>query len=55
MTPADYEFLRTFLKDRSGLVLSNDKQYLIESRLMPGVEQRSGCQVEDAFGARGWR
>lgn len=35
MTPADYEFLRQFLKERSGLVLSNDKQYLIDSRLMP--------------------
>ncbi|MEM6711986.1 MAG: protein-glutamate O-methyltransferase CheR [Pseudomonadota bacterium] len=35
MTPQDYDFLRGFLKERSGLVLSNDKQYLIESRLMP--------------------
>lgn len=35
MTPLDYDFLRTFLKGRSGLVLSNDKQYLIESRLGP--------------------
>ena len=35
MTPNDYEFLKQFLKNRSGLVLSNDKQYLIESRLLP--------------------
>jgi len=35
MTPAEYDFLRVFLKQRSGLVLSNEKQYLIESRLMP--------------------
>jgi chemotaxis protein methyltransferase CheR len=35
VTPHDYDFLRKFLKDRSGLVLSNDKQYLVESRLMP--------------------
>jgi chemotaxis protein methyltransferase CheR len=35
VTPQDYEFLRRFLKDRSGLVLSNDKQYLVESRLVP--------------------
>jgi chemotaxis protein methyltransferase CheR len=35
VTPADYEFLRSFLKSRSGLMLSNDKQYLIESRLSP--------------------
>ncbi|MBV6658760.1 MAG: protein-glutamate O-methyltransferase CheR [Devosiaceae bacterium] len=39
MTPADYEFLRTFLKERSGLVLSNDKQYLIESRLLPVAKE----------------
>jgi chemotaxis protein methyltransferase CheR len=39
MTPADYDFLRSFLKERSGLVLSNDKQYLIESRLMPVARQ----------------
>jgi len=35
VTPFDYEFLRKFLKDRSGLDLSADKQYLVESRLMP--------------------
>jgi chemotaxis protein methyltransferase CheR len=31
----DYEFLRKFLKERSGLDLSSDKQYLVESRLLP--------------------
>ena len=35
MTPTDYEFLRRFLKERSGLDLSADKQYLVESRLLP--------------------
>ena len=35
MTPSDYEFLRKLLKDRSGLDLSPDKQYLVESRLVP--------------------
>ena len=35
MTPLDYEFLRKFLKERSGLDLSADKQYLVESRLVP--------------------
>lgn len=35
MTPVDYEYLRKFLKDRSGLDLSADKQYLVESRLIP--------------------
>ncbi|MBR0775231.1 protein-glutamate O-methyltransferase CheR [Bradyrhizobium diazoefficiens] len=35
MTPADYDYLRKFLKERSGLDLSPDKQYLVESRLLP--------------------
>lgn len=35
MTPLDFEYLRKLLKERSGLVLSADKQYLVESRLIP--------------------
>jgi len=35
VTPLDYDYLRKLLKDRSGLLLSADKQYLIESRLLP--------------------
>ena len=35
MTPPDYEYLRKLLRDQSGLDLSTDKQYLIESRLLP--------------------
>ena len=35
MTPLDYDYLRKLLKDRSGLVLSSEKQYLVESRLTP--------------------
>jgi len=35
VTPMDYEFLRKLLKERSGLDLSSDKQYLVESRLTP--------------------
>ena len=35
MTPPDYEYLRKLLKERSGLDLSSDKQYLVESRLVP--------------------
>ena len=41
MTPLDYDFLRKCLKERSGLVLSADKQYLVESRLLP-VARRAG-------------
>lgn len=41
MTPLDYDYLRKLLKDRSGLLLSADKQYLIESRLLP-LARRTG-------------
>jgi chemotaxis protein methyltransferase CheR len=41
VTPFDYEFLRKSLKERSGLDLSSDKQYLVESRLMP-LARRAG-------------
>ena len=41
MTPPDYEYLRKVLKDLSGLDLSADKQYLIESRLLP-LARKSG-------------
>ena len=34
MTPDDYDYLRRLLKERSGLVLAADKQYLVESRLL---------------------
>ena len=35
MTPLEYEYLRKLLRERSGLDLSADKQYLVESRLIP--------------------
>ena len=41
MTPLDYEYLRKLLQDRSGLLLSSDKQYLVESRLLP-LARRAG-------------
>ena len=41
MTPLDYEYLRRLLKERSGLDLSSDKQYLVESRLLP-LARRAG-------------
>ncbi len=41
MTPQDYDFLRKCLRQRSGLVLSADKQYLVESRLLP-VARKAG-------------
>lgn len=47
MTPSEYEYIRGFLKERSGLVLSEDKQYLVESRLMP-IARKTGI---DTIGA----
>jgi chemotaxis protein methyltransferase CheR len=41
MTPNEYDYLRGFLKQRSGLVLTAEKQYLIESRLLP-VARKAG-------------
>ena len=41
MTPLDYDYLRKLVKERSGLVLSADKQYLVESRLLP-VARKAG-------------
>ncbi len=35
MTPSDYDYLRKLLKERSGLDLSAEKQYLVEGRLLP--------------------
>ena len=35
MNTADFEFLASILKQRSGLVLAPEKAYLLESRLMP--------------------
>src|SRR5947209_12890473 len=41
VTPLDYDYFRKLLKERSGLVLSADKQYLVESRLLP-LARRAG-------------
>ncbi len=39
MNTLEYDYLRKLLKERSGLVLSSDKQYLLESRLLPIVRR----------------
>jgi chemotaxis protein methyltransferase CheR len=39
-TPRDFELLSGLLKQRSGLVLSPDKMYLLESRLTPVARKR---------------
>ena len=47
MTPMDYDYLRKFLKERSGLDLSPDKQYLVESRLLPLARKESLSGIPD--------
>ena len=47
MTPQDYDFLRKFLKERSGLELSTDKQYLVESRLTPLARKAALAGISD--------
>ena len=47
MTPSDYEYLRKLLKERSGLDLSADKQYLVESRLVPLARKAGLAGIPD--------
>lgn len=53
MTPSDFNSLREMLKTTSGLVLNDDKQYLIESRLGP-VAKKLKFDSVDALVAK-WR
>lgn len=49
MTPQDFEFISTLLKGRSGLVLTQDKSYLLESRLMPVARKHGLKDLTDLF------
>lgn len=51
MTPQDFDFLRMMLKERSGLMLSDDKLYLIESRLDPVAKNNSFETLDDLISA----
>jgi chemotaxis protein methyltransferase CheR len=44
MTPEDFDYLRKLLRERSGLVLAPEKQYLAESRLLP-LARRNGMST----------
>src|SRR3954470_18873188 len=50
VTPLDYEFLRKLLKERSGLILSADKQYLVESRLTPLARKAGVASLGELVG-----
>lgn len=47
MKPVDFEFLSQLVNKRSGLVLTKDKAYLLESRLMPVARKRGMKGLED--------
>lgn len=50
MTPFDYDYLRKLLKERSGLVLSGDKEYLVESRLLPIARKMGLAHLNELVG-----
>jgi len=50
MSPEDFDWLRKLLKDRSGLVLAAEKQYLAESRLLPLARQNGMTTLAELIG-----
>jgi chemotaxis protein methyltransferase CheR len=51
VNPAEFDYLCALLKDRSGLVLTKDKAYLLENRLMPVARKRSIAGLEGLVNA----
>nr|MCU0882034.1 chemotaxis protein CheR [Hyphomonadaceae bacterium] len=51
MKPADFDFISKLVKERSGLVLTPEKAYLIESRLAPIARAEGMAGVEDVVQA----
>lgn len=47
MTEGDFEFLRGFLKQRSGLAMTAEKRYLVESRLGPVCRRLNLGELRD--------
>lgn len=35
----DFEYIRRLVRDRTALILAEDKQYLVESRLAPVLQE----------------
>jgi chemotaxis protein methyltransferase CheR len=50
MSPDDFDYLRKMLKERSGLVLSGEKQYLAESRLLPLARKHGMTTLAELIG-----
>ena len=51
MTGDEFDFLAKLLKERSGLVLTRDKAYLLESRLLPVARKRDLKSVDELVAA----
>lgn len=51
MTDVEFDFLRTYLKARSGLALSGEKRYLVESRLGPVCRRFNLATLHDLVNA----
>lgn len=51
MKPEDFDFVSRLIKSKSGLVLSEDKTYLLESRLMPIARKRGLKDLTELIGA----
>ncbi|MBO6825252.1 MAG: protein-glutamate O-methyltransferase [Sneathiella sp.] len=50
MNSQDFQLLSTLVRERSGLVLTEDKVYLLESRLVPLARRRGLNTLEDLAG-----
>lgn len=50
MNSHDFDYLRRLLRERSGLVLSAEKQYLAESRLLPLARRHGVSTLTDLIG-----
>jgi chemotaxis protein methyltransferase CheR len=50
VTPEDFDYLRQLLRERSGLVLSAEKQYLAESRLLPVARKHGVSTLAELVG-----
>ena len=51
MNPGDFQIVSELVKERSGLVLTDDKVYLVKSRLMPLVRKRGMNGLDELVGA----
>ena len=50
MKPADFDYVSRLVKDRSGLILTPDKTYLVESRLGPIARKEGIASLEELIG-----